>query len=99
METQSDIHLSRTPAGQTDQELLYSGYGVRASTIWHDRYNLAHGPHQICPEPGSPASGRVGSLGVLPGSLDVICAERTRSARGFEAQGFFQRTPCPAMRL
>ena len=81
METQTTyIYLEHRPDKRT-QELFIRGTGVRASTIWHDRYISRMTPHQIAQNRDLPDSGRVGSLGVLPGPLGRDLRRKGRGAR------------------
>src|SRR5216684_226520 len=55
------------------QELFIRGTGVRASTIWHDRYIARMTPHQIAQNRDLPAAAVLEALGYCQDHWDVIC--------------------------
>jgi len=89
METQTTyIYLEHRPDKRT-QELFIRGTGVRASTIWHDRYIARMTPHQIAQDRDLPAAAVLEALGYCQDHWDVICAEKDAERAWLEEQGFF----------
>src|SRR5437764_5534801 len=75
------LYLSRTPAGQADPGTLYSGNRRAGVDDLARPLYRAYDPAPDCPKPGSPGSGRFGSLGVLPGALARDLRRKGRRAR------------------
>ena len=96
METQTTyIYLEHRPDKRT-QELFIRGTGVRASTIWHDRYIARMTPHQIAQNRDLPEGAVLEALAYCQDHWDVICAEKDAERAWLEAQGFFtEDSPAP----
>jgi hypothetical protein len=89
METQTTyIYLEHRPDKRT-QELCIRGTGVRASTIWHDRYISRLTLHQIAQNRDLPESAVLEALAYCQDHWDVICAEKDAERAWLEEQGFF----------
>jgi uncharacterized protein (DUF433 family) len=89
METQTTyIYLEHRPNERT-QELCIRGTGVRASTIWHDRYISRMTPHQIAQNRDLPIAAVLESLVYCQDHWDVICDAKDAERAWLEAQGFF----------
>jgi uncharacterized protein (DUF433 family) len=88
METHTSyIYLEHRPDKRT-LELFIRGTGVRASTIWHDRYISRMTPHQIAQNRDLPAAAVLEALVYCQDQCDVICAEKDAERAWLEAQGF-----------
>jgi uncharacterized protein (DUF433 family) len=89
METQTTyVYLVPRPDKQT-QELFIQGTGVRASTIWHDRYISRMAPQQIAQNRELPEAAVLEALSYCQDYWDVICAEKDSERLWLEEQGFF----------
>jgi len=90
MKTQTTyVYLEHRPDKQT-QELFIRGTGVRASTIWHDRYISRMAPQQIAQNREIPEVAVLEALAYCQDSWDVICAEKDAERLWLEDQGFFE---------
>ena len=63
-------YLEPRPDKQT-QELFIRGTGVRASTIWHDRYISRMAPPQIAQNRELAEEAGTGSVGLLSGIIGM----------------------------
>jgi uncharacterized protein (DUF433 family) len=89
METQTTyVHLVPRPDKQS-RELFIQGTGVRASTIWHDRYISRMAPQQIAQNRELPEAAVLEALSYCQDYWDVICAEKDSERLWLEEQGFF----------
>jgi hypothetical protein len=89
METQTTyLYLEHRPDKRT-QELFIRGTGVRASTIWHDRYIARMPPHQIAQNRDLPEVAVLEALAYCQDHWDVICAEKDAERAWLAEQGFF----------
>jgi uncharacterized protein (DUF433 family) len=88
METQTTYrYLEHRPDKRT-QELFIRGTGVRASTIWHDRYIARMTPHQIAQNRDLPAAAVLEALAYCQDHWNVICIEKDAERSWLAAQGF-----------
>jgi uncharacterized protein (DUF433 family) len=89
METQTRyVYLESRPDKQT-QELFIRGTGVRASTIWHDRYISRIAPEQIARSRELAEEAVMEALAYCQDYWNVICTEKDAERMWLEAQGFF----------
>ena len=89
METQASyVYLEPRPDKQT-QELFIRGTGVRASTIWRDRYISRRAPEQIARSRELAEEAVLEALAYCQDYWDVICAEKDAYRLWLEEQGFF----------
>ena len=96
METQTTyIYLAHRPDKRT-QERFIRGTGVRASTIWHDRYIARMTPQQIAENRELPGAAVLEALAYCQDHWEMICAEKDTERAWLEEQGFFTAdTPAP----
>lgn len=89
METQTTYkYLVRRPDKRT-QELVIRGTGVRASTIWHDRYISRMSPQRIARSRTLPEEAVLEALTYCQDHWEIICAEQDEERTWLEQQGFF----------
>ena len=89
MEAQTTyIYLEQRPDKKT-QELFIRGTGVRASTIWHDRYISCMTPQQIAQSREIPEEAILEALAYCQDHWTVICAGKDAERLWLEEQGFF----------
>jgi uncharacterized protein (DUF433 family) len=89
METQTTYSYLEQRSDKQTQELFIRGTGVRASTIWHDRYISRMTPQQIAQSREIPKEAILEALAYCQDSWEVICAEKDAERVWLEAQGFF----------
>jgi hypothetical protein len=96
METSmSYIYLEHRPDKQT-QERFIRGTGVRASTIWHNRYISCMTPLQIAQNREPPEAAVLEALAYCQAHWEVICAAKDAERAWLAAQGFFaEDAPVP----
>ena len=89
METQTGYtYLEHRPDKRT-QELFIRGTGVRASTIWYERYIARMTPPQIAQNRDLPVGAVLEALAYCQDQWEVICAEKDAERAWLDAQGFF----------
>ena len=89
METQTSYrYLEHRPDKRT-QERFIRGTGVRASTIWHDRYIARMTPQQIAQNRDLPEVTVLEALAYCQDHWELICAEKDAERTWLAEQGFF----------
>jgi uncharacterized protein (DUF433 family) len=68
-------HLERRP-DKRSQELFIRGMGIRASTVWHDRYVSRLAPIQIAKDRDLPVEAVYEALAYCQESWEIICQEK-----------------------
>lgn len=76
-------------ADKRTQELFIRGTGVRASTIWHDRYISRMTPQRIACNRNLPMEAILEALAYCQDHWETICAEKDEERVWLEQQGFF----------
>jgi hypothetical protein len=82
-------YLKRGPSGRS-RELFVSGTGIRASTIWHDRYISILTPAQIAEDRDIPLEAVYESLAFCQENWEKICKEKDLERRKLEQKGFLR---------
>lgn len=82
-------YLERRP-DKSSQELFVRGAGVRASTIWHDRFISRFSPDQIARDRDLPLEAVYEALDYCQGSWERICQEKDSEKQELEKRGFFR---------
>lgn len=93
METQTTYSYLEQRSDKQTQELFIRGTGVRASTIWHDRYISRIAPEQIAQSRELAADAVMEALAYCQDYWDVICTEKDADRLWLEEQGFFAESP------
>jgi hypothetical protein len=75
------------------QELYIRDTGVRASTIWHDRYVSRIPPAQIARDRDLPVAAVYEALAYCQDHWDVICQDKDREQEWLERRSFFAGPP------
>jgi uncharacterized protein (DUF433 family) len=83
-------YLEQRP-DKKSQELLVRGRGVRASTIWHDRFISRFSPDQIAADRDLPLEAIYGALDYCQENWESICREKDLERQYLEQIGFFQK--------
>jgi uncharacterized protein (DUF433 family) len=86
-------YLEQRPDKKT-QELFVRGTGVRASTIWHDRFTSRFSPDQIALDRDLPPEAVYEALDYCQENWERICKEKDSEREQLEDRGFF-RDPSP----
>ncbi len=73
------------------QELFIRGRGVRASTIWHDRFISRFSPNQIAADRDLPLEAVYEALEYCQENWESICREKDLERQRLEQMGFFQK--------
>jgi uncharacterized protein (DUF433 family) len=81
-------HLEKRP-DKRSQELFVRGTGIRASTIWHDRYLHRHSPDQIAKDRDIPTQAVSEALAYCQEHWEIVCQEKDFERQRLEQQGFF----------
>lgn len=67
--------------------------GIRASTIWHDRYISRMTPEQIAKDRDIKVEAVYEALEYCQKNWEVICREKDRERKRLEQKGFFEGRP------
>ncbi len=89
METQTTYKYLVQRSDKQTQELFIRGRGVRASTIWHDRYISRMTPQRIAHDRDLPAAAILEALAYCQEYWEAICAEKEEERAWLAQQGFF----------
>lgn len=71
------------------EELFVRGTGIRASTIWHDRYVSRQSPDQIATDRDLRLDAVLEALSFCQENWEVVCDERDAERRHLDSLGFF----------
>ena len=74
-------------------EMCLRGAGVRASTIWHDRYISRMTPNQIAKDRDMKLEAVYEALQYCQENWEIICQEKDREREMLERRGFFEGRP------
>ena len=96
METQTQYKHLVKRSDKHAQELFIRGRGVRASTIWHDRYVSCMSPKHIARDRELTLEGVLEALAYCQDHWEQICADKEEERAWLAKQGFFDESP-PAM--
>ena len=80
-------YLERWP-DKRSADLLLRGTGIRASTLWHDRYVSRFSPDRIAEDRDIPLDAVYEALAYCQENWEVICQERDLERERLEQQGF-----------
>jgi uncharacterized protein (DUF433 family) len=75
------------------QELYIRGTGIRASTIWHDRYISQMHPRAIAQDRDLPAEAVYEALAYCQEHWDVICQAKAQEHAWLQERGFLPEQP------
>ncbi|MCG3159629.1 MAG: hypothetical protein JMDDDDMK_00643 [Acidobacteria bacterium] len=84
-------YLDRRPEKKS-QELFVRGAGVRASTIWHDRFISRFSPEQIARDRDLPLEAVYEALDYCQENWESICNEKDSEQQRLEKKGFFEES-------
>ncbi|HJX11607.1 MAG TPA: hypothetical protein VJ733_14060 [Candidatus Binatia bacterium] len=82
-----------TRSDKRSREMCLRGAGVRASTIWHDRYISRMEPKQIAKDRDIKLEAVYEALEYCQENWASICHEKDRERGMLEQRGFFQGRP------
>ena len=80
------------------QELFVRGTGVRASTVWHDRYVSRRTPEEISRERDLSLEAVYEALSFCLENWEAICKEKELETQRIESLGFFGEQPTDGRR-
>ena len=83
----------KTRSDKRSREMCLRGAGVRASTIWHDRYISRMEPKQIAKDRDIKLEAVYEALEYCQENWAIICQEKDRERGNLEQRGFFERRP------
>ena len=89
MDMQTQYHYLVERPDKGTQELYIRGTGVRASTIWHDRYVSQMHPRAIAEDRDLPVAAVYEALAYCQEHWDVICHAKAHERAWLRAQQFF----------
>lgn len=81
-------HLESRP-DKHSRELFLRGRGIRASTIWHDRFVSQCAPARIAADRELPLAAVYEALDYCQRQWETICAEKQQEQQWLEQKGFF----------
>jgi len=81
-------YLERRP-DKRSQELFIRGAGIRASTVWHDRYVSRLHPSRIAKDRDLPVEAVYEALAYCQENWEGICQEKDLEQQRLERSGFF----------
>lgn len=83
-------YLEKRP-DKRSQEMFVSRAGIRASTIWHDRYVSRQAPDQIAKDHDIPLEAVYEALAYCQENWEQICHEKDLVQQLLKKRGFFKR--------
>jgi hypothetical protein len=89
MEVQTPYQYLVARPDKGTSELYIRGTGVRASTIWHDRYVSQLHPRAIAQDRDLPVEAVYEALTYWQEHWDVICQAKAHAQAWLQAQQFF----------
>ena len=93
MKSKSKYRYLETRSDKSTREMCVRGAGVRASTIWHDRYISRMEPNQIAKDRDIKPEAVYKALEYCQENWASICQEKDRERGMLEQRGFFQGRP------
>lgn len=85
-------HLEKRP-DKRSEELFVRGTGIRASTVWHDRYVSQLAPDQIAKDRDISIEAVYEALAYCQEDWESICHEKDLERQRLEQRGFFEQRP------
>jgi len=89
MVTNTIYRFLENQSGKGTQELFVRNTGVRASTIWHDRYVSRQSPDQIALDRDISLDAVFEALSFCQENWELICDEKDAEKRRLDSLGFF----------
>jgi len=89
------VHLEPKPE-RSSEELHLRGTGIRASTIWHDRYVSRMTPEQVATDRDVPMDAVQEALRYCQEHWEAICEEKDAERARLQEAGFFEPQMTPA---
>jgi hypothetical protein len=89
MSVKTTYHYLVERPDKGSQELYIRGTGVRASTIWHDRYISQRHPRHIAHDRDIPVDAVYEALAYCQDQWEVVCHEKDREHEWLQQRGFF----------
>jgi len=84
------VHLEKR-YDKRSPELFICGTGVRASTVWHDRYVSRVQPEQIAKDRDISLEAVYEALVYCQENWEDICREKDQERQHLERKGFFEQ--------
>jgi uncharacterized protein (DUF433 family) len=86
------VHLEKR-SDKRSQELFVRSAGIRASTVWHDRYVSRVHPEQIAKDRDISLEAVYEALAYCQENWETICRETDQERQWLEQKGFFEQRP------
>ena len=93
MSTETTYQYLERRSDKHSRELFIRSTGIRASTVWHDRYVSRHSPAQIAQDRDIPKDAVCEALAYCQEHWEEICDEKDQERRRLEQKGFFEGHP------
>lgn len=93
MSTRAAYRHLESRADKRSRELFVRGTGIRASTVWHDRYISRQHPDQIAKDRDIPLTAVYEALAYCQENWESICREKDREREHLRRLGFFEERP------
>ena len=95
MNTQARYRHLVERSDKRSKELYIRGAGIRASTIWHDRYVSRQHPDQIAKDREVPQAAIYEALAYCQENWEKIYSEKDQERVRLKDAGFFEQHPKP----
>lgn len=90
MSTKMGYQFLEKATGENTNELVISGTGIHASTIWHDRYISRLSPDQIAGDREISVQAVYEALSFCQDHWEQICSEKDLQRSELEKRGFYR---------
>ena len=97
MSTKATYRFLEARPSRRSRELVIRGTGIRASTVWHDRYVSRIRPDRIAKDRDIPAEAVYEALAYCQESWETIIGEKDEERQQLDRSGFFD-PPSPQSR-
>lgn len=88
MSTKAEYQYLEKRPDKRSKELCVRGTGIRASTVWHDRYVSRFSPHRIAQDRHIRVDAVYEALAYCQENWERICEEKDLERRPLEQEGF-----------
>ena len=90
MSTQAKYRYLESRPNSRSKELFVRGTGIRASTVWHDRYVSRLSPDKIAQDREMPAEAVYEALAYCQENWEAISNEKDQERERLAQRGFFE---------
>ncbi len=89
MESKSRYRYLEPRSDKSTKELFVRDTGIRASTLWHDRYISCQHPTKIAKDRDLPLEAVLEALAYCEDAWELVCSEKDRERQMLQRKGFF----------